>query len=136
MGKNVKSKLEDELKGYKVDLEALKKRLHDVEQENRKLAHDREELARAYKDTDAKKVLLEQRVQELELELKKLGKSADVTMKNKEDEFIAIRKKMIVEIETLTTRLLQTEAQLKNEVEKIKKKMAVTITELEMSLDA
>merc|ERR1712066_297883 len=109
---------------------------HEVEQENRKLAHDREELARAYKDTDALKVRLEQRVQELELELKKLGKSADVNLKNKEDEFAAIRKKMIVEIETLTTRLHETEAKLKNEVEKIKKKMAVTITELEMSLDA
>merc|ERR1719427_598489 len=121
--KNAKSKLEDELKGYKADLEALKKSLHEAEQANRKLAHDREELARAYKDTDALKVRLEQRVQELELELKKLGKSADVNMKNKEDEFVAIRKKMIVEIETLTSKLLQTEAQLKNEVEKIKKKM-------------
>merc|ERR1719340_462515 len=134
--KNAKAKLEDELKSYKVDLEALKKRLHEVEQENRKLAHDREELARAYKDTDALKVRLEQRVQQLELELKKLGQSADVNMKNKEDEFNAIRKKMIVEIETLTVRLRETEAKLQNEVEKIKKKMAVTITELEMSLDA
>merc|ERR1712021_65950 len=134
--RNAKAKLEDELKGYKVDLEALKKRLHEVEQENRKLAHDREDLARAYKDTDAIKLKLEQRVQELDLELKKVTKLFDVNLKNKEDEFIAIRKKMIVEIETLTTRLLQTEAQLKNEVEKIKKKMAVTITELEMSLDA
>merc|ERR1719220_868882 len=134
--KNAKAKLEDELKSYKVDLEALKKRLHEVEQENRKLAHDREELARAYKDTDALKLRLEQRVQELDLELKKISKSADVNLKNKEDEFAAIRKKMIVEIESLTTRLHQTEAQLKNEVEKIKKKMAVTITELEMSLDA
>merc|ERR1711997_1186469 len=134
--KNAKAKLEDELKSYKVDLEALKKRLHEVEQENRKLAHDREELARAYKDTDALKLRLEQRVQELELELKKLTKSADVNLKNKEDEFAAIRKKMIVEIESLTTRLHQTEAQLKNQVEQIKKKMAVTITELEMSLDA
>ena len=70
------------------------------------------------------------------MELKKVSKSADVNLKNKEDEFAAIRKKMIVEIESLTTRLHQTEAQLKNEVEKIKKKMAVTITELEMSLDA
>merc|ERR1712051_249511 len=61
--KNAKAKLEDELKSYKVDLEALKKRLHEVEQENRKLAHDREELARAYKDTDAIKLKLEQRVQ-------------------------------------------------------------------------
>merc|ERR1712223_331195 len=134
--KNAKAKLEDELKSYKVDLAALKKRLHEVEQENRKLAHDREELARAYKDTDALKVRLEQRVQQLELELKKLGQSADVNMKNKEDEFNAIRKKMIVEIETLTVRLRETEAKLQNEVEKIKKKMAVTITELEMSLDA
>merc|ERR1712083_754347 len=134
--KNAKSKLEDELKGYKADLEALKKSLHEAEQANRKLAHDREELARAYKDSDALKVRLEQRVQELELELKKLGKSADVNLKNKEDEFAAIRKKMIVEIETLTTKLHETEAKLKNEVEKIKKKMAVTITELEMSLDA
>merc|ERR1719220_3317810 len=134
--KNAKSKLEDELKGYKADLEALKKSLHEAEQANRKLAHDREELARAYKDSDALKVRLEQRVQQLELELKKLGQSADVNMKNKEDEFNAIRKKMIVEIETLTVRLRETEAKLQNEVEKIKKKMAVTITELEMSLDA
>ena len=43
--KKDKSKLEDELKS----LMAFKRRLHEVEQENRKLAHDREELARAYK---------------------------------------------------------------------------------------
>merc|ERR1711976_157301 len=134
--KRDKGKLEDELKGLRVDVDAFKKRMHELEQENRKLAHDREELARAYKDTDAIKLKLEQRVQELELELKKLAKSADLGMKSKEDEFAAIRKKMIVEIETLTARLHETEAKLKNEVEKIKKKMAVTITELEMSLDA
>merc|ERR1711976_975049 len=134
--KRDKGKLEDELKGLRVDVDAFKKRMHELEQENRKLAHDREELARAYKDTDAIKVRLEQRVQQLELELKKLGQSADVNMKNKEDEFGAIRKKMIVEIETLTVKLRETEAKLQNEVEKIKKKMAVTITELEMSLDA
>jgi len=131
-----KSKLQDELKSLMVDLDAFKKRLHEVEQENRKLAHDREELARAYKDTDALKLKFEQRVQELELELKKLSKSAEVNMRNKEDEFGGIRKKMVTEIEHLTVRLHDTEAKLKNEVEKIKKKMAVTITELEMSLDA
>merc|ERR1711881_501331 len=127
---------EDELKSLMVDLDAFKKRLHEVEQENRKLAHDREELARAYKDSDALKIKFEQRVQELELELKKLTKSADVNMRNKEDEFGAIRKKMITDIEHLTVKLHDTEAKLKGEVEKIKKKMAVTITELEMSLDA
>merc|ERR1711976_73038 len=134
--KRDKGKLEDELKGLRVDVDAFKKRMHELEQENRKLAHDREELARAYKDTDAIKLKLEQRVQELELELKKLAKSADLGMKSKEDEFAAIRKKMMTEIEHLTVRLHETEAKLKNEVEKIKKKMAVTITELEMSLDA
>jgi len=134
--KRDRSKLEDELKSLMVDLDAFKKRLHEVEQENRKLAHDREELARAYKDSDALKIKFEQRVQELELELKKLTKSADVNMRNKEDEFGAIRKKMITDIEHLTVKLHDTEAKLKGEVEKIKKKMAVTITELEMSLDA
>merc|ERR1711881_727454 len=85
---------------------------------------------------DAAKMKFEQRVQELELELKKITKSYEVNMRNKEDEFGGIRKKMIVEIESLTVKLHETEAKLKNEVEKIKKKMAVTITELEMSLDA
>merc|ERR1719495_1143183 len=42
----------------------------------------------------------------------------------------------MLEIETLTKRLMETENRLKVEVEKIKKKMSVTITELEMSLDA
>merc|ERR1712045_1044679 len=134
--KRDRAKLEDELKGMKVDVDAFKKRLHELEQENRKLTHDREELARAYKDTDTLKIKFEQRVQELELELKKISKGMEVTMRNKEDEFGAIRKKLTVEIESLTVRLHETEAKLKNEVEKIKKKMAVTITELEMSLDA
>jgi chromosome segregation ATPase len=42
-------KLADEARAYKTELEATKKRLHELDQENRKLAHDREELARAYK---------------------------------------------------------------------------------------
>lgn len=131
-----KAKAEDELKSMKAELEAFKKRLHEVEQENRKLAHDREELARAFKDTDTAKLKAEQRVQELELELKKLAKAAELGMRGQEDEFAGQRKKMIIEIESLTVRLHETEAKLRNEVEKIKKKMAVTITELEMSLDA
>ena len=60
----------------------------------------------------------------------------EVTMRNKEDEFGAIRKKLTVEIESLTVRLHETESKLRGEVDKIKKKMVVTITELEMSLDA
>jgi len=41
-----------------------------------------------------------------------------------------------MEIESLTVRLQETESRLRNEVEKMKKKMSVTIAELEMSLDA
>merc|ERR1719411_537951 len=47
-----------------------------------------------------------------------------------------MKKKLTVEIESLTVRLSETESRLRNEVEKIKKKMSVTIAELEMSLDA
>merc|ERR1712223_530378 len=51
-------------------------------------------------------------------------------------EAMAMRKKLTTEIESLTVRLSETESRLRNEVEKIKKKMSVTIAELEMSLDA
>ena len=58
-----------------MELDALKKRFHELDSENRKLAHDREELARAYKDADANRNKAEVRVGELEAELKKLSLS-------------------------------------------------------------
>merc|ERR1712012_21211 len=48
----------------------------------------------------------------------------------------ANKKKLVDEINVLSRRLAESESRLKNEVEVIKKKMSVTITELEMSLDA
>ena len=54
-------KLSDEARGFKAEVDALKKRLHEVEQENRKLAHDREELARAFKDADGGRGKAEER---------------------------------------------------------------------------
>ena len=39
-------KLSDEVRALKMELDALKKRFHELDSENRKLAHDREELAR------------------------------------------------------------------------------------------
>merc|ERR1719211_57237 len=131
-----KSKLEDELRSMKAELDALKGRFHEVDVENRKLAHDREELARAFKDTDACKIKAEARVKELEAELKKLMADADHRLNSKDGEAMAMRKKLTMEIESLTVRLQETESRLRNEVEKIKKKMSVTIAELEMSLDA
>ena len=73
----------------------------------------------------------------------------------KDEELVSIKKKLSVEIESLTVRLHEAESRLKNEVEKIKQKiylfyiliipihlkvekikqkMAVTVHELEMSL--
>jgi len=134
--KRDKGKLEDDNRSFKAELDALKQRFHQAEQENRKLCHDREELARAFKDTDTAKVKAEARVKELEAELKKLRADADNRLNAKDGEALAIKKKLTTEIEMLSARLMETENRLKVEVEKIKKKMSVTITELEMSLDA
>ena len=54
----------------------------------------------------------------------------------KDEELVNIKKKLSVEIESLTVRLHEAESRLKNEVEKIKQKMTVTVHELEMSLQA
>merc|ERR1712088_1216349 len=42
----VKAKLEDELKSFKTEMDALKKRFADLDRDNRKVVHEREELAR------------------------------------------------------------------------------------------
>merc|ERR1711962_1289973 len=131
-----KGKLEDEYKSLKMELDSLKKRYADMDRDNRKLAHEREELARAYKDTDAAKGKALDRVAQLEKELAKLRSDAEKGLAGARDEFESQKKKLIIEIETLSRRLAESESRLKNEVEVIKKKMSVTITELEMSLDA
>eukprot|EP00095_Tigriopus_kingsejongensis_P008176 snap_masked-scaffold405_size181423-processed-gene-0.12 protein:Tk08176 transcript:snap_masked-scaffold405_size181423-processed-gene-0.12-mRNA-1 annotation:"paramyosin " len=129
-------KLNDDCRSYKAELEALKKRFHELDMENRKLAHDREELARAYKEADAGRHRAEARVHELENDLKNLRTDAERRLMAKDDELNATKKKMMTEIESLTIRLHEAESRLKNEVEKMKQKMVVTINELEMSLDA
>jgi chromosome segregation ATPase len=131
-----KGKLEDELKSYKMEFEGLKKRYAEFERDNRKLAHEREELARAYKDANDGKTKALDRVAQLEKELANLRRDAEKGLGAARDEFESIKKKLIVEIDTLTRRLCETDSRLKNEVEVIKKKMSITITELEMSLDA
>merc|ERR1719244_409187 len=87
----------------------------DMDRENRKLAHEREELARAYKDADAGKQKALDRVAILEKELSKMKAEFEKKFGGAREEFEAMKKKL---------------------VEGIKKKMAITITELEMSLDA
>jgi len=131
-----RSKLEDELKAMKMELDGLKKKFAELDRDNRKLAHEREELARAYKDADAGKTKALDRVAQLEKELSKLRADAEKGLAGVRADFEMQKKKLLVEIDTLSRRLAESESRLKNEVETIKKKMTVTITELEMSLDA
>merc|ERR1712112_453062 len=128
--------LNDECKSLKNELDALKKRMADMDRENRKLAHEREELARAYKDADAGKQKALDRVAILEKELSKMKAEFEKKFGGAREEFEAMKKKLVDEINILTRKLADSENRLKVEVEGIKKKMAITITELEMSLDA
>merc|ERR1719187_2138755 len=128
--------LNDEVKSLKMELDALKKRLADMDRDNRKLSHEREELARAYKDADAGKQKALDRVAALEKELSKLKADFDKKFGGAREEFEVAKRKLVEEINVLTRRLADSESKLKVEVEAIKKKMAITITELEMALDA
>merc|ERR1712064_93839 len=131
-----KGVLADEVKSLKTELDALKKRLADMDRDNRKLSHEREELARAYKDADAGKQKALDRVAALEKELSKLKADFDKKFGGAREEFEVAKRKLVEEINVLTRRLADSESKLKVEVEAIKKKMAITITELEMALDA
>merc|ERR1739844_780894 len=131
-----KGVLADEVKSMKMELDALKKRMADMDRDNRKLAHEREELARAYKDADAGKQKALDRVAILEKELAKMKAEFEKKFGGAHEEFEVMKKKLVDEINVLTRKLTDSENRLKVEVEGIKKKMAITITELEMSLDA
>merc|ERR1712045_743032 len=131
-----KGVLGDEVKSLKTELDALKKRMADMDRDNRKLSHEREELARAYKDADAGKQKALDRVTLLEKELAKMKTEFEKKFGGARDEFETMKKKLVEEINVLTRKLTDSENRLKVEVEGIKKKMAITITELEMSLDA
>merc|ERR1719376_605223 len=132
----VKAKLEDELKSFKTEMDALKKRFADLGRDNRKVVHEREELARAYKKSDDEKAKALNQVQLLEKEIAKLKAEFEKTFGGARGEYEANKKKLVDEINVLSRRLAEAESRLKNEVEVIKKKMSITITELEMSLDA
>jgi len=131
----IKLKLEDELKSFKTELDALKKRFADLDRDNRKVVHEREELARAYKKSDEDKAKAQNQVTILEKEIAKLKAEFEKRFGGARDEYEGNKKKMVDEINILSRKLAEAESRLKNEVEVIKKKMSITITELEMSLD-
>merc|ERR1712158_354020 len=69
-------------------------------------------------------------------EVAKLKAEFEKTFGGARSEYEANKKKLVDEINVLSRRLAEAESRLKNEVEVIKKKMSITITEQEMSLDA
>merc|ERR1711902_371981 len=71
-----------------------------------------------------------------EKELSKLKAEFDKKFGGAREDFEVAKRKLVEEINLLTRKLADNENKLKVEVEAIKKKMAITITELEMALDA
>merc|ERR1712200_248888 len=128
-----KGKLEDELKSIKMEFEGLKKRAADMDRDNRKLPHEREELARAYKDANDGKTKALERVAQLEKELAALRRDAEKGLGAAKEEFESIKKKLLIEIDTLTRRLAESESRLKNEVEVIKKKLAGSLQQYDIT---
>merc|ERR1712226_1842746 len=94
-----------------------------------------EELARAYKKSDEDKAKAQNQVIILEKEITKLKAEFEKRFGGARDEYEGNKKKMVDEVNILSRKLAEAESRLKNEVEVIKKKMSITITELEMSLD-
>merc|ERR1719317_151430 len=89
--------LNDEVKSLKMELDALKKRMADMDRDNRKLSHEREELAPAYKDADAGKQKALDRVAVLEKELAKMKAEFEKKFGGARDEFETMKKKLVEE---------------------------------------
>ncbi|CAH0547374.1 unnamed protein product [Brassicogethes aeneus] len=128
-------KLADDLGDAKSTISELTRRLHEMELELRRLENEREELTAAYKEAEAGRKAEEQRGQRLAAELNQFRHEAEKRLHEKDEEIEAIRKATSIEIEQLNARVVEAETRLKTEVIRIKKKLQIQITELEMSLD-
>jgi len=129
-------KLADDLHDAKNTVSELTRRLHEAELEIRRLENEREELTAAYKEAEAGRKAEEQRSQRLSAELAQFRHEAEKRLQEKDEEIEAIRKATSIEIEQLNARVVEAETRLKTEVTRIKKKLQIQITELEMSLDS
>ncbi|KAK9886773.1 hypothetical protein WA026_018427 [Henosepilachna vigintioctopunctata] len=128
-------KLADDLSDAKNTMSEMSRRLHELELELRRLENERDELTAAYKDAEAGRRAEEQRAQRLSAELAQFRHEAEKRLQEKDEEIEAIRKATSIEIEQLNARVVEAETRLKTEVTRIKKKLQIQITELEMSLD-
>lgn len=129
-------KLADDLSDAKNTITELTRRLHEAELEIRRLENEREELTAAYREAEAGRKAEEQRAQRLSAELAQFRHEAEKRLQEKDEEIEAIRKATSIEIEQLNARVVEAETRLKTEVTRIKKKLQIQITELEMSLDS
>ncbi|XP_019866878.1 paramyosin, long form [Aethina tumida] len=128
-------KLADDLHDAKATISELTRRLHELELELRRLENERDELTAAYKEAEAGRKAEEQRAQRIAAELSQFRHEAEKRLQEKDEEIEAIRKATSIEIEQLNARVVEAETRLKTEVTRIKKKLQIQITELEMSLD-
>ncbi|CAH1394736.1 unnamed protein product [Nezara viridula] len=128
-------KLGDDLHDAKNTMGEMNRRLHEMELEIRRLENERDELAAAYREAEAGRKAEEQRSQRLSAEFGQFRHEAEKRISEKEEEIEIIRKQTSIEIEQLNARVAEAETKLKTEVIRIKKKLQVHITELELSLD-
>ncbi|XP_055911764.1 paramyosin, long form isoform X1 [Eupeodes corollae] len=128
-------KLGDDLHESRATISEITRRLHDLELELRRLENERDELTAAYKEAEAGRKAEEQRAQRLASDFSQFRHDAERRMHEKDEEIEAIRKQTSIEIEQLSARVVEAETRLKTEVQRIKKKLQIQITELEMSLD-
>ncbi|EDW69116.1 paramyosin, long form isoform X1 [Drosophila novamexicana] len=128
-------KLGDDLHEAKSAINELNRRLHELELELRRLENERDELTAAYKEAEAGRKAEEQRGQRLAADFNQYRHDAERRLAEKDEEIEAIRKQTSIEIEQLNARVIEAETRLKTEVTRIKKKLQIQITELEMSLD-
>ncbi|XP_055623809.1 paramyosin, long form isoform X1 [Toxorhynchites rutilus septentrionalis] len=129
------NKLQKDLHEARTSVTELTRRLHDYEVELRRLENEREELTAAYKEAESGRKAEEKRAQALSAEFGQFRHDTERRLLEKEEEIEVIRKQTSIEIEQLNARVVEAETKLKSEVQRIKKKLQIQITELEMSLD-
>merc|ERR1719427_1041568 len=121
-----------DLKATVNDLTRLK---HDLELEIRRLEAERNELANALNESESARKDEETRFLRMSGEYSTYRTEAERKISIKDDELDALRKNMAQEVDCLNARVVEAGTRLKSEVTKIKKKMQITITELEMHID-
>jgi len=121
-----------DLKATVNDLTRLK---HDLEIEIRRLESERNELASALHEAESARKEEETRFLKVSAEYHNFRTETERKLVAKDDELDSMRKHMAQEVDALNARVVEAETRLKSEVTKIKKKMTITITELEMHID-